>query len=192
MNGFKWISAKERLPEESGRYLAAYCNCTICDAMNYSAKYKAFNVRDELSQKMADNNQIPVDYWAEIPVAPYASPDVFNMDTFSKVTGIYPDYIMEKAIESMYEQEKDNYHGFTHFCGDYKADRNATAQEIQIIANGYIARYENKIAGVQDELEKLKKDIAYMKNSISISFHDLEQAVEDTQKQVDDLSNMMG
>ena len=64
-----WINAKERLPEESGWYLVILDGGHHITDLSYSARHKAFNAFDCLSENTGAMNDI-VAYWAEIPELP--------------------------------------------------------------------------------------------------------------------------
>ena len=65
----EWISVDERLPEESGIYLAysVLGNRLILD---YSARHKLFNSFDSYSAEEAEGFAIGVTHWMPIPEAP--------------------------------------------------------------------------------------------------------------------------
>lgn len=65
----EWISVDERLPDESGEYLA-YTNRGNCSTLSYSARHKMFNAFDCLSKKFAKGYHIDVTHWMPIPEAP--------------------------------------------------------------------------------------------------------------------------
>ena len=64
----KWISVKERLPDESGDYLTLR-KSGICAVLGYSAKYHAFNSCDNLP-KSSLKYRIKVTHWMPLPAAP--------------------------------------------------------------------------------------------------------------------------
>ena len=61
----EWISVKDRLPKESGDYLA-YCGNGYIGLMSYSTQYKLFNTFDGCGTKHA----IAVTHWMPLPEAP--------------------------------------------------------------------------------------------------------------------------
>ena len=68
-NKSEWISVEERLPEESGLYLAfsALGNRLVLD---YSAKHKLFNSFDSYSKEYAHGVAIAVTHWMPLPEPP--------------------------------------------------------------------------------------------------------------------------
>lgn len=70
-----WISAKDRLPEESCEVLIGNLTedrerfCSVTN-MSFSAKYQAFNVWDFMSADEAARFAVTVDYWQPMPVLP--------------------------------------------------------------------------------------------------------------------------
>lgn len=69
-DGSKWISVKDRLPDESGEYLTCRCGGKIMSVFNYSAKHKLFNALDALGKITSIKNAVVVDYWMPLPEAP--------------------------------------------------------------------------------------------------------------------------
>lgn len=65
----KWISARERLPEESGMYLVFTYrgNRTVLD---YSERHKIFNSFDSFSTEEANEVAIAVTHWMPLPEPP--------------------------------------------------------------------------------------------------------------------------
>ena len=67
----KWISVKDRLPEESGWVLAAKVDedgeCSWVMSLPYSHKHKAFNNWDFMDDK---EGEIQVDFWTAMPKFP--------------------------------------------------------------------------------------------------------------------------
>lgn len=61
----KWISVKERLPDESGDYLT-FRKSGICAVLGYSAKYHAFNSSDNLPTSSL-KYRIKVTHWMPLP-----------------------------------------------------------------------------------------------------------------------------
>jgi hypothetical protein len=64
----EWISVKERLPEKSGKYLTISPS-GIYSILNYSAKYRAFNIYDE-QPKSSLKYCLEVTHWMPLPAAP--------------------------------------------------------------------------------------------------------------------------
>ena len=62
----KWVSVREKLPENSGKYLAFTHGGNI-EAFHYSVKHRAFNAFDSLPDSA---NSIRVRYWMPLPEAP--------------------------------------------------------------------------------------------------------------------------
>ena len=65
----KWISVKDRLPEESGNYLT-YKSNSFMAVLTYSAKYKLFNAWDWLSKETCIRNATKVTHWMPLPEEP--------------------------------------------------------------------------------------------------------------------------
>ena len=65
----EWISVDERLPEESGVYVA-YTDNGNSITLDYSAKHKLFNSFDSYSRDVAEGFAIPVTHWMPLPEAP--------------------------------------------------------------------------------------------------------------------------
>ena len=65
----EWISVDERLPEESGVYVA-YTDNGNSMTLDYSAKHKLFNSFDSYSRDVAEGFAIPVTHWMPLPEAP--------------------------------------------------------------------------------------------------------------------------
>lgn len=65
----EWISARERLPEESGMYLVFTYrgNRTVLD---YSERHKTFNSFDSFSTEEANEVAIAVTHWMPLPEPP--------------------------------------------------------------------------------------------------------------------------
>lgn len=63
----RWIPVKERVPEESGKYLAV-TDSGVIEVFYYSAKHQAFNAFDDL-QKDPDT-EIPCTHWMPLPEPP--------------------------------------------------------------------------------------------------------------------------
>ena len=65
----EWISVEERLPEESGAYLAhtALRNISVLD---YSARHELFYSFDSYSTDMAESFAIGVTHWMPLPEPP--------------------------------------------------------------------------------------------------------------------------
>ena len=60
-----WIPVADRLPEESGEYLAITANC-VYGCLGYSTKHKAFNASDYI-----DNiAEIACTHWMPLPQPP--------------------------------------------------------------------------------------------------------------------------
>ena len=73
--GPKWISVKDRLPEQSGQVVAMTLsldgervNCIM--NMNYSARHKAFNALDDDSVVRARKTEIHPAFWMPMPKVP--------------------------------------------------------------------------------------------------------------------------
>ena len=71
----RWISVKERLPEESCQVVAMTLSCDgerVCCVMNmnYSARHKAFNVFDDDSVTRALKTEIHPAFWMPMPNVP--------------------------------------------------------------------------------------------------------------------------
>ena len=64
----EWISVKDRLPEESGTYLA-YTEYIIY-VLKYSAIHKLFNVYDSFEEETAQKLCINVTHWMPLPEPP--------------------------------------------------------------------------------------------------------------------------
>ena len=65
----EWISVDERLPEESGIYLAySYQGNRL--VLDYSARHKLFNSFDSYSTEQAEVFAIGVTHWMPLPEAP--------------------------------------------------------------------------------------------------------------------------
>jgi hypothetical protein len=62
--GDKWVSTAERLPEESGEYLVYTARGNRME-MDYSAKYKQFNMFDD-----GIGTPIACTYWMPLPEPP--------------------------------------------------------------------------------------------------------------------------
>lgn len=65
----EFVSVKERLPEESKKYLTITLGDNIntfyqCEALSYSVGHKAFNAFDSLPHA---KYKLDVDFWAELP-----------------------------------------------------------------------------------------------------------------------------
>lgn len=75
MAEYKWISVKDRLPEESVYYLTYKEDCE-CMVLSYSPFHKAFNVRDWYSEEQVERFAIKVDYWMPLPELPKVGADV--------------------------------------------------------------------------------------------------------------------
>lgn len=65
----EWISVDERLPEESGVYVACTDNGNPM-TLDYSAKHKLFNSFDSYPRDVAEGFAIPVTHWMPLPEAP--------------------------------------------------------------------------------------------------------------------------
>lgn len=62
----EWISVDEKLPEESGEYIASTkSGLSMC--LPYSAKYKMFNVYDGQDAAYAEKMAIKVTHWMPLP-----------------------------------------------------------------------------------------------------------------------------
>lgn len=61
----RWIDANKKPPRKSGSVLAFFDGYAI--VLNYSAKYKAFNVHDEVGDIQHALHPL---YWANLPKAP--------------------------------------------------------------------------------------------------------------------------
>ena len=62
----KWISVKDRLPEESGKVLV-YCKDGYMTDVNYSAKHQQFNNYDVCAKQ---NEVWDVTHWMPLPTPP--------------------------------------------------------------------------------------------------------------------------
>lgn len=62
----RWHNATKELPKQSMGVLAITESGMIC-ALNFSQKYKAFNVYDWFDEDMANSRMIRVAVWAHIP-----------------------------------------------------------------------------------------------------------------------------
>lgn len=62
----RWISVKDRLPEESGYYLV-FADIGRSEVLSYSKKYQAFNAFDD---SYSERNVIPVTHWMPMPMPP--------------------------------------------------------------------------------------------------------------------------
>lgn len=68
----EWIRPNDHLPKESGEVLVGTLSVDgdkfiSIQNVQYSAKYKAFNVYDWMKDK---KREMHPDYWAEMPVPP--------------------------------------------------------------------------------------------------------------------------
>lgn len=61
----QWIPVAERLPEESGEYLAITANGVYC-CLGYSTKHKAFNASDYIDNVA----EIACTHWMPLPQPP--------------------------------------------------------------------------------------------------------------------------
>lgn len=65
----RWISTKERLPENSGRYLA-FAGANYMTVLDYSAKNMLWNAYDDDDEESAKSGAIEVKYWRILPEPP--------------------------------------------------------------------------------------------------------------------------
>lgn len=68
-----WISVEDRLPDKSGNYLYAkhvWDDAFVYGVLNYSAKHKLFNTRDEVPFEEAKLTAIEVTHWMPLPEPP--------------------------------------------------------------------------------------------------------------------------
>lgn len=61
---FEFISTKDQLPSESGKYLTMNASGTLITTLPFSKKYQVFNARDDDGDT---DYAINVAYWAHIP-----------------------------------------------------------------------------------------------------------------------------
>lgn len=67
----KWISVKDRLPEESGRYLVCDVPYKIMSVVAYSARWKRFNCYDTFDEEYVNGQgEYAVTHWMPLPDAP--------------------------------------------------------------------------------------------------------------------------
>lgn len=66
-----WISVKDRLPEESGRYLVCDVPYKIMSVVAYSARWKRFNCYDTFTEEYVnEHGEYEVTHWMLLPDAP--------------------------------------------------------------------------------------------------------------------------
>lgn len=66
-----WISVKDRLPEESGRYLVCDVPYEIMSVVAYSARWKRFNCYDTFDEEYVNGQgEYAVTHWMPLPDAP--------------------------------------------------------------------------------------------------------------------------
>ena len=66
----EWISVKDRLPEESGRYLVADFKRYYFEVLHFSKDHGVFNAYDSFSPEESNANHIKVPYWMPLPEPP--------------------------------------------------------------------------------------------------------------------------
>lgn len=69
----EWIKCSERLPEDSGKYIVTVVfpgNAGYVTPMNYSAKYKRWNARDDASPEVAAMCALHPTFWQPLPELP--------------------------------------------------------------------------------------------------------------------------
>lgn len=66
-----WISVKDRLPEESGRYLVCDVPYKIMSVVEYSARWKRFNCYDTFDEEYVKGQEdYLVTHWMPLPDEP--------------------------------------------------------------------------------------------------------------------------
>ena len=67
----KWISVKDRLPEESGNYLVCDVPYKIMSVVAYSARWERFNCYDTFTEEYVNEQRVyEVTHWMPLPDAP--------------------------------------------------------------------------------------------------------------------------
>ncbi len=66
----EWISVKDRLPDESGRYLVANFEHDYVAVLHFSMRHGMFNSFDEFSPMAASDRAIPITHWMPLPEPP--------------------------------------------------------------------------------------------------------------------------